>query len=309
MEKRNPIKLGLLSLKGMAMGAADVVPGVSGGTIAFISGIYEELIDSINAINLSALKTLRKEGVKAFWNQINGTFFMFLFMGIGVSIFSLAKVVTYVLEAHPVMIWSFFFGLIIASIWMVGRTIEKWQAGTIISLLIGAAVAFYISSIQTVGVADANWYILLSGAIAICAMILPGISGSFILVLLGSYHIVLEAIKERDLIVVGLFGTGCVIGLLTFARVLKFLFSKYKGITIALLTGFMVGSLYKVWPWKNQIGSEPLVIHSNGKEDWMMANVLPDNYVGESNLMYAVLCCIGGFLLIYILQKFAPKEA
>lgn len=309
MSKRSPIQLAMLSLKGMAMGAADVVPGVSGGTIAFISGIYEELIESINKINLGALKVLRKEGLKSFWNYVNGTFFVFLFAGIILSIATLAKVVTYFLEVHPVLIWSFFFGLIVASVWLIGKTIKKWSIGVIVTLLIGTAIAFYISSIESVASVDAKWYIFLSGAIAICAMILPGISGSFILVLMGSYHIVLEAVKSRDLVIIALFAAGCLIGLLTFARLLKYLFNHFKEITIALLTGFMVGSLYKVWPWKNQIGTEPLVIHSNGKEDWMMTNVLPANFEGEALLFPAIGCAIGGLLLIIILERFAPKEA
>ena len=262
MEKRSPLQLAMLTMKGLAMGAADVVPGVSGGTIAFISGIYEELIDSINNINLGALNVLRKEGVKAFWNHVNGTFFLFLFAGIIISIVSLAKVVTYFLEVHPVLIWSFFFGLIIASVVLIGKTIKKWSPGVIVTLLIGAGIAFYISSIESVASVEAKWYILLSGALAICAMILPGISGSFILVLLGTYHIVLDAIKSKDLMTIGLFAVGCLVGLLTFARVLKYLFKNFKELTVALLTGFMIGSLYKVWPWKNEIGTKPLVIHS-----------------------------------------------
>ena len=291
------------------MGAADVVPGVSGGTIAFISGIYEELIESINNINFGALKVWKNEGFKSFWNHINGTFFVFLFAGIIISIASLAMVVTYFLEVHPVLIWSFFFGLIVASVWLIGKTIKIWTLGAILMLLIGTLIAFYISSIESVATVEAKWYIFLSGAIAICAMILPGISGSFILVLMGSYHLVLEAVKSRDLAIIALFGAGCVIGLLTFARLLKYLFHHYKEVTIALLTGFMVGSLYKVWPWKIKVGDEPLVIHSNGKEDWMMTNVLPSNFDGEALLWPAIGCAIGGMLLILILERFAPKEA
>lgn len=293
----------------MAMGAADVVPGVSGGTIAFISGIYEELIESINKINLGALKVWKNEGFKSFWKHINGTFFVFLFAGIIISIASLAKIVTYFLEVHPVMIWSFFFGLIVASVWLIGKTIKKWSLGVILFLLIGTMVAFYISSIESVASLDAKWYIFLSGAIAICAMILPGISGSFILVLMGSYHIVLEAVKSRDLVIIALFAAGCLVGLLTFARLLKYLFNHFKEITIALLTGFMIGSLYKVWPWKNQVGTEPLVVHSNGKEDFMMTNVWPADFVGDALLLPAIGCAIGGVLLILILERFAPKEA
>ena len=308
MRERSILQYILVSLRGIAMGAADVVPGVSGGTIAFITGIYEELIDSINNINLGALKVLKNEGFKSFWKHVNGTFFVFLFLGIGLSLVTLSKLVLYLLENHPVLLWSFFFGLIIASVWLIGKSIKKWNVGVVASLLIGTGIAFYISTIQTVANVDANWYIVLSGALAICAMILPGVSGSFILVLLGSYHTVLGAIQDRNLMIIGLFAIGCVFGLLSFARLLKYLFSKFKSITIALLTGFMIGSLYKVWPWKNRVGEAPLVIHSDGREDWMMANTMPGGFDGDAQLMYAVLCMVGGFLLIFLLERFAPED-
>jgi putative membrane protein len=308
MQKRNPIQLALLSLKGMAMGAADVVPGVSGGTIAFISGIYEELIDGINNINLEALRILRKNGFKSFWNHVNGTFFLFLFSGIAISILTLSKLVLYLLEHHPVLIWSFFFGLVVASSWIIAKSVTKWNFATITFLLVGAVIAFFISSAQTVAHVDAKWYIFLSGAIAICAMILPGISGSFILVLMGSYHLVLNALHDKDLVIIGLFMSGCLVGILSFARLLKFLFSKFKELTIALLTGFMIGSLYKVWPWKGKIGSEPLVVHSDGREEWMTANVFPGNFDGDPLIWQAILCLLIGFLLIVVLERFAPKE-
>lgn len=307
MVKRSPIQYGLLTLKGIAMGAADVVPGVSGGTIAFISGIYEELIDSINNINLAALKVWKAEGFKSFWNHINGTFFVFLFAGIGISIVSLAKIVSHLLEAHPVLIWSFFFGLIIASVWLISKSIEKWSLGVIGMMGIGAVVAYYISTINSVASVDASWYIVLSGAIAICAMILPGVSGAFILLLLGSYDKVLGAISEKNLVVIGLFGLGCAIGLLSFARVLKYLFSKFKNLTVALLAGFMVGSLNKVWPWKETISTR---VNSHGEVvPFIQDNVLPGNFSGDSQLMYAVLLACAGFLLIFILEKLSPKEA
>lgn len=308
MEKRSLVQNILLSVKGLAMGAADVVPGVSGGTIAFITGIYEELIESLSNINFGALAVLKKEGVKSFWNHINGTFFVFLFAGIFISILSLANGVSYLLEYHSVLLWSFFFGLIIASIWMVGKTIKKWSPGVIVALIIGTAIAFYISTIQTVADVDAKWYIVLSGAIAICAMILPGVSGSFILVLLGSYHMIIESIKDRDLVVIGLFGIGCLIGLMSFSKLLKYLFSKFKEVTIAVLTGFMIGSLYKIWPWKNAFG-DPIVIHSDGKEDYMMQNVLPEAFKGEAQLGVAIACMVGGLLLIVLLDRFSPKKA
>lgn len=308
MGERSLLQWILISVRGVAMGAADVVPGVSGGTIAFITGIYQELIESLNNINLKALKILFKEGVKPFWKHINGTFFVFLFGGIIISLVTLAKGVSYLLENEPVMLWSFFFGLIVASVWLIGKTIQKWSAGVIAALVIGTGVAFYISTIQAVANVEANWYILLSGAIAICAMILPGISGSFILVLLGSYKIVIDAIKDRDVMVMGIFAVGCVIGLMTFSRVLKILFAKYKEVTIALLTGFMIGSLYKVWPWKNVDTDIVLAKHSDGKIDYAMNNVLPGDFVGNDQLMYAILCAVGGLLLIVILERFSPKE-
>lgn len=306
---KSPKQWTLLGLKGVAMGAADVVPGVSGGTIAFITGIYEELISSINNVNLGLLKTWRTEGFLAAWKQLNGTFLVVLFAGIILSIVSLAKGVTYLLDNHPVLIWSFFFGLIIASAWLIGKTIKKWTIPVITMLMIGAVVALWISSIQTVAHVDAKWYIFLSGAVAICAMILPGISGSFILVLMGSYHTVLHAVKEKEPVTVLLFMVGCLVGLLSFAKALKFLFSKFKELTIALLTGFMIGSLYKVWPWKTNVGDAPLVVHSNGKEEWMTANVLPQDFAGDNQLIFAILCTLAGFLLVVVLERFAPDEA
>ena len=308
MSNRSPIQLLSLTLKGMAMGAADIVPGVSGGTIAFITGIYEELITSINNINLKAFGVLRKQGIKECWTYINGQFFVFLFLGIGLSILTLVKVVTYVLENHPVLIWSFFFGLIVASVWMIGKKVTKWSFTEVLTLLIGAGIAFWISSIQSVANVDAQWFIFLSGAIAICAMILPGISGSFILVLMGSYHFIISGLKNLEVTVILLFGFGCLVGLLSFARILKYLFTRYKNITIAVLTGFMVGSLWKVWPWKVQTGDSPLAVHSDGSEDWAMNNVLPGDFVSDPQVILAIICAVGGLLIIYVLDRFSPKE-
>jgi putative membrane protein len=298
----------MVTIKGLAMGAADIVPGVSGGTIAFITGIYEELINSINAVNLEGFRKLFRDGIVAFWKHINGNFLVALVVGIGISILSLASLMTYLLEYHPILIWSFFFGLIIASIWLVGRDIKNWNFSVVISLLIGITIAYYISSIQTVTHVDGSWYIFLSGMIAICAMILPGISGSFILVLMGSYYQVLGALRERDLILILIFLLGCVIGILSFARLLKFLFTSYKTWTIALLTGFMIGALYKVWPWKKNVGSEPLVVHSDGREEWMTTNVLPSDFSGDPLLLWAIVCVICGLGLVVILERMAVKK-
>ncbi|MBL4862897.1 MAG: DUF368 domain-containing protein [Crocinitomicaceae bacterium] len=306
MNKRSPLQLAMLSLKGIAMGAADVVPGVSGGTIAFISGIYEELIESINAINFGAIKVWKNEGFGSFWKHINGTFFVFLFAGIGISIVSLAKLVTHLLDKHPVLLWSFFFGLIIASVLLISKSIKKWSPRVILAILLGAGVAFYLTTLQSVATVDAKWFVLLSGAVAICAMILPGISGAFILLLLGSYDQVLQAINDKDLVIIGIFAVGCMIGLLSFARILKYLFNKYKNMTIALLTGFMVGSLNKVWPWKDTLAYRE---NRHGEMvPFIQENVLPGQFDGNAQLGVALGCVAFGFLLIFILERFAPKE-
>lgn len=308
MKERSLIQYVLISLRGFAMGAADVVPGVSGGTIAFITGIYEELIESLNNINLGALKVLTKEGIKPFWKHINGTFFVFLFGGIAVSFLSLLKIVLYLLENESVMLWSFFFGLIVASVWLIGKSIKKWNASVVLSLVIGTGIAFYISTIQTVAQGTENWYIVLSGAIAICAMILPGVSGSFILVLLGTYKYIFTGLREMDFTIIGLFAIGCIIGLMSFARLLKVLFSNFKEVTVAVLTGFMIGSLYKVWPWKNPFG--PVILeHTDGKKDYMMANVLPADFSGDAQLWMAIGCAILGVAVIVVLERFSPKES
>jgi putative membrane protein len=304
--KRSILQLLLLSLKGMAMGAADVVPGVSGGTIAFISGIYEELIEGINSINLKAITVLRKEGIKAFWQHVHGTFFFFLLAGIGASILLLSKVVQHLLETHPVLIWSFFFGLVLASMWLVGKTIAKWNPQTILFFAAGTAIAAWISTVQTVAHVDANWYIFISGAIAICAMILPGISGSFILVLMGSYHTVLGALTDKNFTIIGLFMAGCLVGILSFSRLLKYLFANFKNATIALLTGFLLGSLLKIWPWKVNVGATPLVIHSDGREEWMTANALPSQ-VADPQVGLAIACALGGLILIIGLEYIGKK--
>lgn len=299
-----------LVARGLAMGAADVVPGVSGGTIAFITGIYEELIDTISNVNLDLFKTLKKDGIKAFWSQLNGNFIVSLFLGIGISIASLAKVISYLLDNHPILVWSFFFGLVAASILLVGKQVGKWKPSTILAFLAGTAIAFWITILPPMQQADANWYIFISGMIAICAMILPGISGSFILLLLGSYQTILTAIKEVDLMKIAVFGLGCIVGLLSFSKLLKWTFKKYESITIAVLTGFLLGSLNKIWPWKQTITT---FTNSHGKlipiEE---INISPYTYQTEnqspSHLTYSILLMIFGFSVIYLMEKLGNKN-
>ncbi len=288
------------------MGAADVVPGVSGGTIAFISGIYEELLDSISSVNLAALKTLKDKGFKCFWEAINGSFLAALFLGVGISVASLAKLIAYLLDEHAILLWSFFFGLVLASVLYVAKQITKWSVLNVLLLIIGAFLAFYITTLTPVTSNEiAPLYLFLCGALAICAMILPGISGSFILVLLGAYRHVLDSVHERDLKSIAIIGAGALVGILTFSRLLKWLFTHYKNATLAVLTGFIVGSLNKIWPWKKVLDSkmfgEKLVVLQE-------KSVLPMNYEGDSLLLYAGVLAVIGFSLILILEKLAKKK-
>ena len=296
----------IISLKGLAMGAADAIPGVSGGTIAFISGIYEELISTISNVNMSLLKTLIKQGITAFWKQLNGNFILALLLGIIISYVSFMRLAKYLLEYHPVLIWSFFFGLIIASIYFVGKQITKWNLPVVIALIIGSGIAFYISILPTMANNDNNLFFFLAGAIAICAMILPGISGSFILVILGAYKTLSDAIHDVDLKKLIIFIAGAGIGLLSFSHLLKWLFKNYRDITLALLTGFIFGSLNKVWPWKETL---TWYTDANGiKEPLMQQSVSPFSFSGDSQLLFAVTLIILGFLTIFILEKLGSKK-
>lgn len=296
----------ILSAKGIAMGAADVVPGVSGGTIAFITGIYEELLNTINSVNLDALKKLKTEGLKGFWQHINGNFIVALFLGIGISVWRLAGLISYLMSEHPILLWSFFFGLILASVYLVGKKVAKWDISKIIGLLIGTAVAFYITLLPPIENPDALWYVFVSGAIAICAMILPGISGSFILLLLGSYQLILSSIKDLKLTIIAVFGAGCVVGLLSFSKLLSWMFKKYHDLTIAILTGFLVGSLNKIWPWKFTISNRT---NSHGEVvPFIQENVLPANFNGDPQIVLAIILALAGLGLILILEKFSTKS-
>lgn len=315
----------LLFFKGVAMGAADVVPGVSGGTIAFISGIYEELLNSIKSVDLEALKLLLKGRFADFWAKINGTFLAVLFGGIAVSIVSLSRIVLYLLEHQPILLWSFFFGLIIASIFLVAKEIKAWGVLPIISLVVGAAIAYYITSIGTI--ADENtslFYVFICGAVAICAMILPGISGSFILILMGAYQLIFgsiqktidglvasdigEAFNHFKLILI--FIVGCLFGLLSFSRVLSWLFKHHHDTTVALLIGFLFGSLNKIWPWKETITT--YTDRHGVVKPLLQENVLPFTYTeitGEpSQLVWAVILAILGFFCVYSLELFSSRK-
>ena len=305
--KRSIKEYVVISLKGMAMGAADVVPGVSGGTIAFISGIYEELLNSISSFNLSLINVFKNEGFKSVWIKVNGNFLVSLFVGILISVLSLAKLIESMLENHPIVIWSFFFGLVLASVIYIGKQITKWTKGSFLCLILGAILAFYITTLNPMVSANSSpWFLFLAGMIAICAMILPGISGSFILVLLGAYKPVLNALNTKDFVSIIIFLVGAILGLLSFSRILKWLFSTYKNYTLATLTGFIIGSLNKIWPWKETISWRT---NSKGIEvPFNTASVSPFSFEGDNQLLISIFLMLIGFGLIILLEKLAIKK-
>ena len=287
------------------MGAADAVPGVSGGTIAFISGIYEELINTISGVNLTLITTLRKEGFFTFWKQLNGNFILALLSGIIISFVSFMRLAKYLLENHPILIWSFFFGLIIASIYFVGKQITKWHLATFAGIIVGAVIAYFITTIPASSVNENSYFLFFAGALAICAMILPGISGSFILVILGAYKTLSDAIHDFDFKKLALFVGGAIVGLLSFSHVLKWLFKKYHNLTLALLTGFIIGSLNKVWPWKKVLtwreNSEGLQV------PFLEESVSPFAFDGDNKIVLAISFMVISFLTIFLLEKLGSK--
>ena len=297
----------VIGLKGMATGSADVVPGVSGGTIAFISGIYEELLASISNVNFELLKTLKSDGIKAAWKQVNGSFLLALFIGIFISIISLAKTIKWLLENEPILLWSFFFGLVLASIIYIGKQISKWNTKAIIILIIGAFVAYYITTLNPLVTENSSLlFMFLAGSIAICAMILPGISGAFIMVLLGAYKPILSALNDRDYKTVATVFLGAIVGLLVFSKILKWMFTNYKNYTLAILTGFIVGSLNKIWPWKETLTWR---INSHDLEvPFKQQSISPFSFDGDPKLMFAIILAFVGFGLILLMEKLAVKK-
>ncbi len=297
----------VLALKGCAMGMADVVPGVSGGTIAFISGIYEELLDSIRSVDATALRLLLRFRLAEFWRHINGRFLLPVLLGIAVAIFSLARLMTYLLTNHPIAIWSFFFGLIVASALLVARQIGRWDWRTVLAFAVGAAAAWWITVATPAETPDDWWFVMLSGAIAICAMILPGISGAFILLLLGKYQYIMHAVGEFDIPVIAVFVIGAAAGIISFSHLLSWLLKHWHDVTVAVLMGFMVGSLNKVWPWKETVET---YLDSHGiAQPLVQNNISPGTFeqlTGQPSLLVqAILLGIVGFLVIYGIELVA----
>jgi putative membrane protein len=308
--QRNLFDYFIISLKGMAMGAADAVPGVSGGTIAFISGVYEELITSISQINFSLIKTFKNKGFKALWQQANGNFLLSLIIGIFISFVSFMKLAKHLLETEPILIWSFFFGLVLASILHVAKQIEKWNFLSFTLAITAAFLAYYITTLPSLANNDNPIFLFLSAAIAICAMILPGISGAFILVLLGAYKTLSTAFDELNFKNIIIFILGAIIGLLSFSKLLKWLFSNHKNSTLAVLTGFIIGSLNKIWPWKETLSFR---INSKGIEvPVIQESILPEKYTTlyqiDAQVQFAIVLMIIGFFSIILLEKIGSSS-
>ncbi|MCL1974215.1 MAG: DUF368 domain-containing protein [Bacteroidetes bacterium] len=241
----------IVGLKGLCMGAADTVPGVSGGTIAFVTGIYVELLDSIRSINLSVCSLLIKGQLSAFWKQLNGWFLFTLLCGILASIYSLANLMRYLLQTHPLPVWSFFTGLVVASAIYILKDLKNWKVPGVLALLVGVGLGILVCTLSPTQTPDGYGFIFLTGAIAICAMILPGISGSFIMVLLGKYAFIMEAVSGLYWDVLLVFASGALIGIISFSHFLSWVLKKYYSQTVCLLAGFMFGSVAKIWPAKH----------------------------------------------------------
>ena len=311
----------IITLKGMAIGAADVVPGVSGGTIAFISGIYEELIRTINGVNFELITTFKNEGFKAAWKQLNGSFLISLLLGIFISILSFAKIITLLLHEKPVLVWAFFFGLVIASILVMWKEISNWTIKNALGMLTGAIIAYFITIMKPSTDIDSYFYLFLSGFIAIIAMILPGISGAFILLLMGSYKMVLGLLNSLRqhlfewnwemlypiLLKVMTFAVGALLGIKIFSRILNWMFTNHKNLTFSILIGFMIGSLNKLWPWKVVLETR---IDSKGElVPIVEKNINPIHYEGDPQIALVGALCVLGVFLILALEKFAQYKA
>lgn len=300
-----------LTLKGFAMGAANVIPGVSGGTIALITGIFEKLIHSLKSIDHISLSLLLKGRFRSFSSHINFSFLLAVFSGAVISVFTLARVLGWLFEFYPVYIWSYFFGLILASVWFVGRTTGKWGPMVIITFIAGAALAIWISSMSPAQGNEGFLYLVLCGIVAVCSMILPGLSGSFILILMGNYELVaIEAVNEFRLDILVPVFIGIVIGLLAFSHFLSWIFRKFRNITLASLTGFIAGSLVILWPWKDPVYRVDELGYTVLKSDGTPVIQNYDKFIPESlspEVIIAIVLMIAGYFSIWLIEKIAEK--
>lgn len=293
-----------VTAKGFAMGVADLVPGVSGGTVAFIAGIYDPLLESLSALSGEGFQCLRKGDLTGAWKAINAPFLLALALGIVAAVATLASPLHWLLAHEPTLLRAFFVGLVATSVPMVGRHVDKWGADTWVWAAIGCAVAGFVTSLPPLVQSDHPGFLMAAGALAICAMLLPGISGSFLLLILGAYAPVLLAVKTLDLPKIACFGGGAVLGLLMFSRALKWLLAQHRRPTLAILTGFLVGSLQALWPWKARV--RPLYTHSDGRVEWLLENVSPEQ-LGSEVAAACGLAALGG-LVVAGLQRWGASR-
>ena len=282
------------------MGAADIVPGVSGGTIALLTGIYERLISAIKSVGWDTLVTLKQKGIKAAWQQIDGTFLLSILAGAATSIILLSKVLHYLIETQPIMLWSFFFGLVLASVVYVVKQVNSWNPARIILLILGTLVAALISLSPATEIEVTSFSLFFAGSIAICAMILPGISGSFILLLMGMYGFIIGAIKSFDLISLGIFASGCLVGIMLFSRVLSWLLQHFHSATMAVLSGFMLGALVKLWPWKSVLRYRT---NSAGELVPFIESPVWPWLHQEPQIILAIVAVIIGFSIVFVMDR------
>ncbi|MCW3785439.1 DUF368 domain-containing protein [Plebeiibacterium sediminum] len=302
--KENNSKIFISNIfKGMAMGAANVIPGVSGGTIALITGIFERLIDAIKSFDLKAINLLFKGKFKELIQHIDLWFLVSVFLGVGVAIVSLARLFKFLFENYPVYIWAFFFGLVLASVYFVGKSVQKWNLSSIISFIIGSAIAISISVLTPASENSSMIYLFICGIVAICSMIIPGLSGSFVLILMGNYQLVMiNAVSEFNMKVLLPVAAGAGIGLIGFSHFLSWLLKKYHNQTIAMLTGFVLGSLGILWPWKETLtqtfGEKVKTIGY----DWFMPKA-------DSEFLFAVVFIILGIASIWLTETLGSKKS
>lgn len=294
-------------LKGLAMGAANVIPGVSGGTIALITGIYERLINAIKSFDLKAIKLLASRQWSAFWTTTDGAFLTALFAGIAASIISLAKLLEYLLDKREMLTMAFFFGLILLSVFFVGKTVRQWGLTSIIMFALGTAIAVGIALLAPATENNSFFYVFLCGIVAMCSMILPGLSGSFVLIIMGNYALILAAIGSADLSVLLPLALGCAFGIIAFSHVLSWIFKKFHDQTIALMTGFIAGSLAIIWPWKNTLTESLIRDGKPPKEvvtgyEWFLPSL------SDTNTWVALSLIIIGGVSIYLLEKFSDND-
>ncbi|MEP6735952.1 MAG: DUF368 domain-containing protein [Chryseolinea sp.] len=306
---RKPKDYILLYLKGLSMGAADVVPGVAGGTVAFLTGIYDEIVYSLNNIDRESVKLLIQRDPGGFWKRINGNFLTIVFAGILTSFLTLAKLMAYFLKQNQILVLSFFFGLILLSAPLVLREIKSWNLQIVLAFLLGIAVAYGMTLIAPIQSPNAWWFIFFVGILVVCATFLPGISGSFMLLLLGKYQYLVQSVMNFNILIIVIFVLGCMVGLFGFSRFLVWAIDKYRPATVALLSGLMLGSLNKVWPWRTVIEYA-----TNSKGEQIPAfdkSILPWHYVLQTgkdpHVFQAVLMMAIGFFIVFLIDKIAVR--